>query len=150
MLEQIEHLVKVLQEDGKDGIKKKEYCIQLIEKGLKYLFFYSYDGLRFLPQDQEYMLRLFVNMIFTDENARIIKKILYYEKNMQHFFIFAEEKRMEMEKIYGKYFHTQSYRIKKNLYNPILNMYWDSQKEIWISKKEDGTVCFTAFMPVDN
>lgn len=146
MLYELEVLQNKLQ-TTKEKSQERTVCMKrLIEAALKFTFYYGFSGMRFLPRDEAYMTRIFLNLIITQENAFRIKDIFMRKNSMELFWDFLEEKRIEMEKIYKKYFDSKTVIYEDRKYSPLLKMYWDPVSEIWISKDEDGTVRFTAYM----
>lgn len=146
MLTEREALLSKMEAYQKEEKLGSQRLCNLIRDALKYAVLYGISGMRFLPEDTAFMIRLLVNLVVTQKHAEELKRIILSEYYADDYSLFLDARKKQLEKVYRQYFDSKTIVKENHYYNTIFQMYWDSEHQIWISKDPDGTIRATIYM----
>ena len=105
-------------------------------------------GLQTYKDDAGYLNTIITENIYNDDTLRSLKEILVEDHDMDAYERYLWKKKASITNIYSKYFNNYTCILEDGrIYNPIFNMYWDQEHELWQSDGSDGWVRFTCDMP---
>lgn len=147
MLEELKSKVNLLYHDHENKQLKKE----ILEQALTALAHICVSGLQVYDENQDYINNLIGQDLVNADTCKKIKEYLIENNDMDGFEDYIWKKRDDIERVYSYYFHSHtSVQDDGQIYNSILDMYWDEEAQLWQSDGSDGWVRFTLMMPYQN
>ena len=106
------------------------------------------SGLQVYEDNKDYINNMIGQDLVNSDTCSHIREFLIEENDMEGFEKYIWHKRESVERVYSRYFESfTSIQEDGQIYNSILNMYWNRDAGIWQSDGSDGWVRFTMMMP---
>lgn len=147
MLEELKNKMNLLYHDHEN----KQLQQEILELALTDLSHICVSGLQVFNESKDYLNNLIGQDLVNADTCKKIKELLIEDDNMDGFEDYIWKKRAAIERVYSNYFHSYTnIQDDGQIYNSILNMYWNEEAQLWQSDGSDGWVRFTLMMPYKN
>lgn len=87
-------------------------------------------GVKVLTEDLKYMEPLIMGDISSKKKIKELHEI-FEAHDYERFEEFCSKQMQHVTGIYHKYLNSKTVKQGDELYNPILNMYWDEKRQMW-------------------